>query len=90
MFSAENVLSALSRQSLRRVLRTIDQTEGTRIQIGDRQLVNFASNDYVGLSQHPALAEAAKQAIDRFGVGSGASRLITGSTLLHARLEEQL
>lgn len=90
MFSAENVLSALTRQSLRRELRTIDQTEGTRIQIGDRQLVNFASNDYLGLSQHPVLREPAKRAIDRFGVGTGASRLITGSTSLHARLEEQL
>jgi 8-amino-7-oxononanoate synthase len=90
MFSAENVLSALARQTLRRELRTIDQTEGTRIQIGNRALVNFASNDYLGLSQHPALQEAAKQAIDRFGVGTGASRLITGSIALHARLEEQL
>ena len=90
MFSAEDVLSALTRQSLRRELRTINQTEGTRIQIGDRQLVNFASNDYLGLSQHPVLREAAKQAINCFGVGTGASRLITGSTSLHSRLEEQL
>jgi 8-amino-7-oxononanoate synthase len=90
MFSAENILSALSRKSLRRQLRTLDETEGTLIRIEDRTLVNFASNDYLGLSQHPALREAAKQAIDRFGVGTGASRLITGSTALHARLEEQL
>ena len=90
MFSAKDVLSALTRQSLRRELLTIDQTDGTGIQIGDRQLVNFASNDYLGLSQHPVLREAAKQAIDRFGIGTGASRLISGSTSLHARLEEQL
>jgi glycine C-acetyltransferase/8-amino-7-oxononanoate synthase len=52
--------------------------------------VNFASNDYLGLSQHPVLREAAKQAINCFGVGTGASRLITGSTSLHSRLEQQL
>jgi 8-amino-7-oxononanoate synthase len=90
MFSAENILSALTRQSLRRELRALDETEGTLIRIEDRTLVNFASNDYLGLSQNPALREAAKEAIDRFGVGTGASRLITGSTVLHSRLEEQL
>ena len=90
MFSADHILSALARQSLRRELRIIDETEGTLIRMGNRELVNFASNDYLGLSQHPAVRQAAKEAIDHFGVGSGASRLITGSTALHAHLEEQL
>ncbi len=52
--------------------------------------VSFAGNDYLGLSCHPALAEAAHRAIDRWGTGSGASRLVTGSRPVHEELEEAL
>ena len=53
-------------------------------------LTSFASNDYLGLAGEPALREAAKEAIDRYGVGSGASRLITGTLAPHAKLEETI
>ncbi len=60
------------------------------VKIGGQCLVNFASNDYLGLSQHPSVKEAAKAAIDRYGVGAGASRLVTGSQSPHAEFEEEI
>jgi 8-amino-7-oxononanoate synthase len=54
------------------------------------EIVSFASNDYLGLSCHPAVVAAAHQALDRWGAGSGASRLVTGSRPIHAELEETL
>jgi 8-amino-7-oxononanoate synthase len=55
-----------------------------------RAVVAFASNDYLGLTQHPAPAEAAHAAIDRWGTGSGAARLIVGSRPVHSELEHEL
>ena len=60
------------------------------VKLGDQCLVNFASNDYLGLSQHPSVKAAAKAAIDRYGVGAGASRLVTGSQSPHAKFEEEI
>jgi 8-amino-7-oxononanoate synthase len=58
---------------------------------GDRlPVVSFASNDYLGLASHPAVVAAAHRALDRWGAGSGASRLVTGSRPVHAELEEAL
>jgi 8-amino-7-oxononanoate synthase len=54
------------------------------------EIVSFASNDYLGLSCHPAVVAAAHQALDRWGAGSGASRLVTGSRPIHADLEAAL
>ena len=54
------------------------------------EVVSFASNDYLGLSTHPAVVGAAHEALDRWGAGSGASRLVTGSRPVHAELEEAL
>ena len=53
-------------------------------------VVSFASNDYLGLSDHPTVRAAAHAAIDRWGTGAGASRLVTGSRPIHAELEEEL
>ena len=53
-------------------------------------VVHFASNDYLGLSQHPAVAAAAHDAIDRWGTGAGAARLIVGSRPIHTQLETEL
>jgi len=55
-----------------------------------RTVVSFASNDYLGLSTHPAVVEGAREALERWGAGSGASRLITGSRPVHHQLEEAL
>jgi 8-amino-7-oxononanoate synthase len=55
-----------------------------------RAVIAFASNDYLGLTQHPALSEAAHAAIDRWGTGAGAARLIVGSRPIHSELEREL
>ena len=58
--------------------------------VDGQPVVSFASNDYLGLSAHPAVTEAARRALDRWGAGSGASRLVTGSRPVHAELERAL
>jgi len=64
--------------------------QGTRIVLDGRTLLNFAANDYLGLATHPALADAARAALDRGGLGSGASRLISGDDDALHRLEREL
>ncbi|MBV8813307.1 MAG: 8-amino-7-oxononanoate synthase [Verrucomicrobia bacterium] len=83
-------LAALKAKSLHRRLRTIDSVDGIRVQRDGRVFVNFASNDYLGLAQHPALRAAAIEAVKEFGAGSGASRLITGTLAVHQELEAKL
>jgi 8-amino-7-oxononanoate synthase len=64
---------------------------GDLVDDGDKKpVVSFASNDYLGLTQHPAVIAAAHAALDRWGAGSGAARLIVGSRPVHSELEEEL
>jgi 8-amino-7-oxononanoate synthase len=86
----ERILSDLRARSLLRKTSTIEEVHGPEVTIDGRRLINFASNDYLGLSQHPSLKTAAQKAIERFGVGAGASRLVTGSQSLHKKLEQEL
>ena len=83
-------LQALRAQALHRKLREIGSAQGPEVRIVGQQLVNFSSNDYLGLANDPRLREAAKAAIDEFGVGAGASRLISGTQSPHVRLEAAL
>jgi len=83
-------LEALKEQNLLRKLRCVSSPQQTRITIDGRELINFSSNDYLGLATHPKLKAAAVQATQRFGTGSGASRLISGSLQPHHHLEEAL
>ena len=83
-------LQALRAQSLHRKLREIGSAQGPEVQIVGQQLVNFSSNDYLGLANDPRLREAAVAAIQEFGVGAGASRLISGTLSPHVRLEAAL
>ena len=83
-------LAALREQDLYRELRRLDSPQGPRIEIAGRTLLNFSANDYLGLASHPALKEAALKAVERFGAGSGASRLLSGSLAPHHELEEAL
>ena len=83
-------LSTLEFHGLRRSLRVIESSQGTLIRIEGRDLVNFSSNDYLGLASHPALAEAMAEAARRSGTGATASRLICGTHGEHAALEEEL
>ena len=83
-------LADLRGQGLLRQLRRVDSPQTPRLQIEGRTFLNFSSNDYLGLAHEPALREAAKKAVDDFGSGSGASRLICGSLAPHHELEEAL
>ena len=83
-------LDALREQNLLRELRRIDSPQAPRLQIAGKPFLNFSSNDYLGLANDPLLKEATIQAIEKFGVGSGASRLICGSLAPHHELEEAL
>ncbi len=87
---AQEKLDALDRRGLRRGLVDTFREDGIWVERGGKRLLSFSCNDYLNLTQHPALKEAAKTAIDRYGAGSGASRLITGNHPLYAELEERL
>ena len=80
-------LHALRAQSLHRKLREIGTAQGSEIEIVGRHLVNFSSNDYLGLANDPMLRQAAIAAIEKFGVGAGASRLVSGTQSPHVVLE---
>ena len=86
----QDQLQALRAQSLHRKLREIGTAQGPEIEIVGQRLVNFSSNDYLGLANDPLLREAASAAIAEFGVGAGASRLISGTQSPHLRLEAAL
>jgi 8-amino-7-oxononanoate synthase len=83
-------LTDLREQDLFRELRRVDSTQGRHIKIGGKTFLNFSSNDYLGLASHPALKAAAIHAIQKFGAGAGASRLICGSLAPFHELEEAL
>ncbi len=83
-------LQTLREQGLYRELRPVQSPQGYEINFADGPLLNFASNDYLGLANHPALKEAACQAVERYGAGAGASRLICGSLAPCHALEERL
>jgi 8-amino-7-oxononanoate synthase len=83
-------LQALRSRSLHRELREIGGAQGPLVELVGQNLVNFSSNDYLGLANDPLLREAATAAIADFGVGAGASRLISGTQSPHVRLETAL
>lgn len=88
--SIDAELDELRERSLLRRLREIESSNGPDMEFAGRKLVNFASNDYLGFASEPALREAAKTAIDQYGVGTGASRLVSGTLSVHLRVEERL
>jgi len=83
-------LQAIKLGSLYRRLRRVESDQGPTLLLDGREVINFSSNNYLGIANHPALATAAKDAIERYGCGSGASRLISGNMALHEELEAKL
>src|SRR5262245_48901455 len=75
---------------LARTLRQVDGAQDRWVSMDGRDVLLLCSNNYLGLANHPALREAAAKAAADYGVGAGASRLISGSMRLHGELEEQL
>ena len=83
-------LDERKRQSLYRARKTIASAQGASVVVDGKQLLGFCSNDYLGLANHPEINKAAKAAIDKYGVGSGASHLVCGHSSEHQALEEEL
>jgi 8-amino-7-oxononanoate synthase len=83
-------LAELDAQGLRRRRQVLESPQGARVVVDGRACLSFASNDYLGLAAHPALAEAACTAAAAWGTGAGAAHLLTGHHRLHERLEHEL
>lgn len=88
-FAAEK-LAQMEAKSLRRQLKETDSFAAALARRNGRELLCFCSNDYLNLSQHPRVKRAAMDATERYGVGAGASRLVTGNHPLFAELEARL
>lgn len=87
---AESQIAELDLQLLRRRLRATESACDTKSTVDGRELKAFCSNDYLGLANHPALIAALAEGAKRYGVGSGASHLISGHSVAHELLEEKL
>lgn len=83
-------LEVLAAQGLYRARRAIVSPQGINLKIDGRNIVNFCSNDYLGLANHPDVLCAFKNAVDFYGVGSGSAHLICGHSAAHHLLEEEL
>lgn len=94
LFTARNMadhqIADLDKQLLRRKLRTTESPCDTRARVGQRELKAFCSNDYLGLANHPELISALAEGARLYGVGSGASHLISGHSIAHDLLEKKL
>jgi len=83
-------LATLKKQGLFINIRTIESAQGASIRVDGKQVLDFCSNDYLGLANNPRMKEAARKAIDEFGVGPAAVRTIAGTISLHHELEKRL
>lgn len=87
---AEHQIADLDEQLLRRKLRTTESPCDINVRVGQRELKAFCSNDYLGLANHPELVAALTEGARLYGVGSGASHLISGHSIAHDLLEKKL
>jgi 8-amino-7-oxononanoate synthase len=87
---ARDQLALVEQKSLSRHITETERLGGTRVCRGGREYVSFSCNDYLGLTHHPKVIAAAREALERYGTGAGASRLVTGSHPLYAELERLL
>ncbi len=90
MGEIEERLAELERLGLHRRLRMVSGPQGPRVLLDGRPVLLLCSNNYLGLADHPRVREAAADAAMRWGVGAGASRLVSGTMTIHRRLEERL
>jgi 8-amino-7-oxononanoate synthase len=87
---AQKKLDDLQRRHLRRALAETLREDGIWVERDGKRLLSFSCNDYLNLTQHPIIKQAAQAAIEQYGAGSGASRLVTGNHPLYAQLEARL
>jgi len=85
-----DTLQQIEADGLMKVERPITSAQGARMQVGDREMINLCANNYLGLADHPALVDAAKQAMDSHGYGMASVRFICGTQDLHRELEQKL
>ena len=90
MFDLSLKLDELSQQGLRRSRRIVESPQGVNLICDGKPVINFCSNDYLGLANHPDVIAAFKNAADKYGVGSGSAHLICGHSSFHHQLEEEL
>ncbi|HEX5145611.1 MAG TPA: aminotransferase class I/II-fold pyridoxal phosphate-dependent enzyme, partial [Conexibacter sp.] len=90
MIEIEARLDELEQLGLARRTRLVSGPQGPRVVLDGKPVLLLCSNNYLGLADHPAVREAAAEAAMRWGVGAGASRLVSGTMTIHRRLEERL
>lgn len=83
-------LQRLRAENLLRYRRVLQTPQGTYVKVDGRDVLSFASNDYLGLADHPAIRDAAREGIDLWGVGAGASHLVVGHHAAHEAVEDAL
>jgi 8-amino-7-oxononanoate synthase len=83
-------LRILKEKSLFRTLKDRESAQGPRITLNGREYINFSSNDYLGLTNHPFIIETVKKSFNKYGYGPGASRLLSGGSILHKELEMKI
>src|SRR6187401_2298913 len=86
----EDEVAALKERHLYRALRVMSSAQGPIVSVDEKRLISLSSNDYLGLTHHPRLRDAALAAVRDFGVGSGAVRTIAGTMSMHEALEAEL
>jgi 8-amino-7-oxononanoate synthase len=90
MEGIEEFLNKRNKEGLLRILRPASYRKDSKIYIGDREYIDFSSNDYLGLSNHPKVIEAAKEGLIKYGASSSASRLLSGDLKIHHELEDAI
>lgn len=86
----EAELRKLEEEGLYNQIRSLEGPQGAWVKINGKEVLNFSSNNYLGLANHPETVKAAKRALDLYGIGPGAVRSIAGTMTLHQELEERL
>src|ERR1700761_5560509 len=90
MIEIEARLSELRAMGLQRRIRLVSGPQGPHVVLDGKPVLLLGSDNYLGLADHPRVREAAADAATRWGVGAGASRLVSGTMTIHRRLEERL
>ena len=86
----QDELASLKEGGLYNRIRTLSSPQGAWLMVDGKRVLNFCSNNYLGLANHPQLVSAAITAVNKYGVGPAAVRSIAGTMDLHLRLEERL
>lgn len=86
----QDELNALKESGLYNRIRTLNSPQGAWLVVDEKRVLNFCSNNYLGLANHPRVVQSAREAVEKFGVGPAAVRTIAGTMSLHVTLEERL